>query len=1050
MLDRPTDERLLTQEEFQHLNRACDAFEVAWQAGGRPSIEEFLAEAPAAVRPELLRELLELEVAYRKRRGEKPTLGEYLRRFPDHLNAAFLAETPLADADSLCLAPAAAAADAPAPPGQTLPLVPPAAGWPAVSGYEIVEILGRGGMGVVYKAKQLAAKRLVALKMIRDGVLAGPQHRVRFRIEAEAAARFQHPNLVRIYEVGEHGGLPYFSMEYAEGGSLDKRLAGQPLPPREAALLVRTLAEAAHYAHEKQVIHRDLKPANVVLTGDGRPLITDFGLAKRLDSDTRVTPSEAVFGTASYMAPEQAEGRVRQIGPATDVYALGAILYEVLTGHPPFRGENVQATIRQVIHDDPAPPTRQRPEVPADLEAVCLKCLEKEPGQRYASARELAEDLARFLAGEAVTAVPADDWERQARWARSAGFEVEDVMTYGVRDVVYKARQVHLNRVVALKVIAGPAPADPAARARLRREAETVALLDHPNIVRIYSSGELRDQTYLAFEFVAGGSLIERFVDRPVQPSEAARLVRQMAEAMHYAHQRGVLHCALKPSNVLLTEDGVPKITNFGLSVLRGQPAAERRLAFRRLPTYMAPELADGRVAEVGPAADVYALGAILYKLLTGGPPFLGETLAETWEQVRSQMPPPPSSVRPDVPRGLDVICETCLAKEPGDRYESAGELAADLAEFLAVDRPAVLPGGGAQPEFPDYQLLRELGRGSMSTVYEARHLPSDRLVALKIMRHEFLYGEPLRALLREVTESVSRLRHPNIVQVYDCGEREGCPYFIMELAPGGSLDQRADRQMPEAAAAALVRTLARTVDTVHRQGIIHGNLKPSKVLLAADGTPKITGFIIAGHQSKLREEGLRMAASAPAVMGKLRYMAPEQLAGDTAAIGPATDVYALGLTLLELLTGWLPSSGAALMELMPLLRREPLQPPRELRPDAPPDLVETICLRCLAKEPERRYPSAGALAEQLDRYLAGQPLPWPPAPAQPSPLAAGLDSAAVAHRRPGSEVLEPGPDRPPLAARPTSGELPPQGRPSPQPGTWARIVAWLTRRTPK
>jgi serine/threonine protein kinase len=971
MLDHPTDERLLSTEEWQHLERACDAFEAAWQAGGHPSIEQFLAEAPDAVRPELLRELLELEVAYRKRRGEQPTLGEYLRRFPDHLNAAFLAETPLAGADSLGLAPGAAEADAPAPPEQTLPIAPPVAGWPAVPGYEIVEVLGRGGMGVVYKAKQLAAKRLVALKMIRDGALAGPQHRVRFRIEAEAAARFQHPNLVRIYEVGEHGGLPFFSMEYAEGGGLDRRLAGRAQPPREAAELVRTLAEAVHYAHGKKVVHRDLKPANVVLTGDGRPLITDFGLAKRLDSDTAVTNSDAVFGTASYMAPEQAEGRVRQIGPATDVYALGAILYEMLIGRPPFRGANWQATVAQVIHGDLVPPTRLRREVPADLEAVCLKCLEKEPARRYASARELAEDLTRFLTGEAVTAAPADDWERQGRWASQAGFEVEDVMTYGVRDVVYKARQVHLNRVVALKVTAGPAQADPAARARLRRVAETVALLDHANIVRIYSSGELHGRTYLAFEFVAGGSLIERFVDRPVPPREAVRLVRQMAEAMHYAHQRGVLHGALKPSNVLLTEDGVPKITNFGLSAPLGQGEVERRLVFRQLPSYIAPELADGQVADVGPAADVYSLGAILYKLLTGGPPFLGETLAETWEQARSQMPPPPSSVQPHVPQELDAICATCLAKEPGQRYDSAGELAGELADFLAADEPAALPGGPL-PQFPGHQVLRELGRGSMSVVYEARHIVSDRLVALKIMQEGFQYGRPLRAFLREITASVSRLQHPNVVQVYECGDREGRPYFVMELLPGGSLDQRAGRRMPARAGAALVRTLALAVDAVHRQGIIHGNLKPSKVLLAEDGTPKITGFMIAERLRRLKqEEQANMTMSGPAVMGTPLYMAPEQLSGDTAAIGPATDVYALGLILYELLTGRLPFRAPTLWEVLAQVLHEPPQPPREVRPDTPPDL-ETICLRCLAKKPEQRYAGASILAEQLDRFLAG------------------------------------------------------------------------------
>ena len=712
----PHDSRPLTLEEADHVDRACDAFEAAWQAGQRPSIEQFLEAASAPVQHELLRELLGLELHYRKRLGEEPTLGEYLPRFPDYLNTQRL--TPevmdLEDAPrhmdhsgrQMALSASgggvsarrgarwhvsrlfatASAANLTAP--TELPGSPPAAPlqWPVVPGYLIVEELGRGGMGVVYKATQLGARRLVALKVIRDGVLAGPEHRRRFRIEAEAAARFQHPNLVRIYEVGEHGGLPYFSMELGEGGSLDRQLAGQPLPPARAAALVRALAEAVHYAHEKKIVHRDLKPANVVLTADGRPLITDFGLAKRLDSDTAVTASEAVLGTASYMAPEQAEGQAKYVGPAADIYALGAILYELLTGRPPFRAATWQATAKQVINEDPVSPTSLRPEVPVELESICMKCLEKVPRERYGSARDLAEDLRRFLAGESVAAAPVSEWDRQARWATQAGFEIEDVLTYGVRDIVYKARQVHLNRTVALKVVTAPAQAEPGALARFQHEAKTVALLDHPNIVRIYNSGELHGRTYLAFEYVAGGNLIERLVDQPLPPREAARLVQQLAEATHYAHQHGVLHCALKPSNVLLTPSGVPKISNFSLCILLEQPASERRLAFRLLPSYMAPELMDGRADEVQPATDVYALGAILYRLLTGDPPFLADTVAETVNQVRSQVPPMPSSVQNDVPAALDVICQRCLAKEPAGRYATAAELAEELARFLAGD----------------------------------------------------------------------------------------------------------------------------------------------------------------------------------------------------------------------------------------------------------------------------------------------------------------------------------------------------------------------------
>jgi serine/threonine protein kinase len=968
-------DRPWSAEEAHYLDRACDAFESAWRAGQRPAIEPFLADAPPSVRKNLLNELIQLDVAYRRQHGEQPALHDYRQRFAESFDETLFAKTP-AEQPTPALP---TVADVPAHTFSGAPSAPAVVVWPPVAGYEIAQEIGRGGMGVVYRAKQLAARRWVALKMIRDGVLAGPEHRQRFRIEAEAAARFQHPNLVRIYEVGEHAGLPYFSMELAEGGSLDKRLAGQSLPNREAADLVRTLAEAVAYAHAKQVVHRDLKPANVVLTADGRPLITDFGLAKRLDSSTAMTGSEAILGTAGYMAPEQAAGHAREVGPAADIYALGAILYELLTGRPPFRAASWQEAVQQVLYDEPIAPTQLRADTAPDLETICLKCLEKDPKERYSSASALALDLQRFLTGESISISPTTDLERQARWAERAGFEIEEVLTYGVRDAVYKARQVHLNRSVALKILTVLAATEPHAVARLRQEAQAVALLDHPNIVRIYSSGELAGRTYLAFEYVPGGSLVERFADQPVRPSQAAQLVRQLAEAMQYAHGRGVLHCALKPSNILLTADGTPKITNFGLSVLLEQPEAERHLTFRRLPTYMAPELVDGR-APVGPTADVYALGAILYTLLTGQPPFLGETVAQTTELVRSHEPPSASLVQGGVPKVLDAVCWRCLAKEPIGRYQSAGELAATLADFLGADR-STLPQPGALPEFPGYETIRELGRGTLTVVYEVQHRDSGRRLALKTMRPDVQSGRPVRELLRDVAQSVARLRHPNIVEVHECFQVAGRLCILMELLPGGSLAQRPARQMPVIEAAVLVATLARTLATVHRQGIIHGDLKPSKVLLTADGMPKITAFVIGRHQKEPPpEQQMAMTMHGPQVMGTPRYLAPEQLLGNTKAIGPATDVHALGLILYELLTGWLPYRAVTLWEMMAQVANEPPQPPRALRADLPADL-ETICLHCLAKQPEQRYPHAGILAEELDHFLAGKPLSWQVAP---------------------------------------------------------------------
>jgi WD40 repeat protein len=298
---------------------------------------------------------------------------------------------------------------------------------PQVPGYEILGELGRGGMGVVYKARHVQLGRLVALKMILAGAHAGAQARARFTAEAEAVARLQHPNVVQIYDVGEHQGLPYLSLEFCAGGSLAGRLDGTPLPPRPAAALAETLARAVHAAHQAGVVHRDLKPANVLLAADGTPKISDFGLAKKLDEGGGPTRSGAVLGTPSYMAPEQAgttaasAGVVavsQEIGPAADIYALGAILYELLTGRPPFKGSSPMNTVLQLLTCEPVPPRALVPRVPRDLETVCLKCLQKDPVRRYASAADLAEDLRRFRAGEPIRARPVGPWARGFKWVK--------------------------------------------------------------------------------------------------------------------------------------------------------------------------------------------------------------------------------------------------------------------------------------------------------------------------------------------------------------------------------------------------------------------------------------------------------------------------------------------------------------------------------------------------------------------------------------------------------------------------------------------------------
>ncbi len=290
--------------------------------------------------------------------------------------------------------------------------------WPTIPGYDILQRLGEGGMGVVYKARHRGLKRLVAVKMIRGGSQARADHLSRFRVEAEAVARLRHPHIIQIYDIGEAAGLPFVALELLDGGGLDDRLDGTPQPGNQAAELLATLARAVHVAHQAGIVHRDLKPANVLYTADGVPKITDFGLAKRIDSDDGQTESGQIMGSPSYMAPEQARGDSRDVKAPADVYALGAILYEMLTGRPPFKGETPMETVRQVLDDDPVTPSRLVPKLRRDLETICLTCLHKDPAKRYESGEAFADDLERYLRGEPIWARRTAVWERGAKWAR--------------------------------------------------------------------------------------------------------------------------------------------------------------------------------------------------------------------------------------------------------------------------------------------------------------------------------------------------------------------------------------------------------------------------------------------------------------------------------------------------------------------------------------------------------------------------------------------------------------------------------------------------------
>jgi WD40 repeat protein/predicted Ser/Thr protein kinase len=437
----------LPAEEPARAAALCELARVELQhrigRGEEARAEEYFSRYPALATDAAAVRLVIAEYQVRREREPGLDLNEYAERFPRHTDhplwVAYVThptqrfrdseardDRPVACVRRDARAAGRTGAETLRPSSQTdagggpPPGGRPAAGaeeLPRLAGYEVIGELGRGGMGVVYLAVQVSLDRMVAIKMAAGGGHAGPEEVARFRAEAEAIARLQHPNIVQIFEVGEYDGRPFYSMEFIDGVTLAATIDGTPRPPAEAARMVETLARAVDAAHDRGVVHRDLKPANVLVARDGTLKVADFGVAKFLDK-TSSTRTGIVVGTPGYMPPEQARGGSRSVGRAADVYALGAVLYETLTGRPPFRGTTDLDTLLQVQNDEPIPPRQLQPRLPVDLQSVCLKCLEKNPGGRYARAADLAADLRRFLDGRPTLARPISALRRAGRWAR--------------------------------------------------------------------------------------------------------------------------------------------------------------------------------------------------------------------------------------------------------------------------------------------------------------------------------------------------------------------------------------------------------------------------------------------------------------------------------------------------------------------------------------------------------------------------------------------------------------------------------------------------------
>jgi serine/threonine-protein kinase len=527
-------------------------------------------------------------------------------------------------------------------------LVPPfaeAAGGapPAEPGYEILNELGRGGMGVVYQARQLALDRLVALKMVLAGAHAGPDDLARFRREAEAVARLQHPNIVQIHEVGAHHGLPYFSLELVEGGSLDRKLAGTPLPAREAARLVETLARAVQAAHERGVVHRDLKPANVLLTADGTPKITEFGLAKRLDQEAGRTGPGAILGTP----------RPGPTGPL-------------------------------------APGTRRwcgRP-----------RSFDSQPAKSGCQSAAAASRMGRVAPVRLASGTMKEGQQL-------GPFVVNRTLGSGAMGTVYQARYTKTGARVALKVIGLALTGNEASLARFEREANILKQLHHPNIVRFYGAGRVHGLPFYAMEYIDGESL-DKVLQRRGRMTweELVALGQQLCSALQHSHDKGIIHRDLKPSNLMVLPDGTIKLTDFGIAKDLDVTQLTAANCTVGTASYMSPEQCRGE-RNLTHKSDLYSVGVLFYELLTGRKPFQAETPMDMFMQHINGTFERPSRQVLDTPVWLDTLICQLLEKKPEQRprdakmvAEALGQVAekvtalqsagVDAVRTRAIDRP--------------------------------------------------------------------------------------------------------------------------------------------------------------------------------------------------------------------------------------------------------------------------------------------------------------------------------------------------------------------------
>jgi len=585
--------------------------------------------------------------------------------------------------------------------------------------YYVVERLGQGGVATVYKAYQAGLSRYVAIKVLHSHLLTDETSIARFEHEAIAVASLRHPNIVQVFDFDLANDLYYMVMEFIDGSTLEARLEdlnrqGQLLSLQAVVGIINALASAIDYAHNRGIFHRDLKPSNIMFTDQDGVVLTDFGMA-HIATAPRYTTAGDVTGTSAYMSPEQARGET--VDERADIYALGVTLYEMATGRLPFEGDApLNILMKQVT--EPAPlPTGVNPSLPAVVEQVILKAMAKEKGKRYPSATELAEALQAAVAVQTSTESlgtvglstaslapeqPGSMAEHLIGQTLDQRYQVLSLLGSGGMGTVFKGRDTTLQRDVAIKVMHPHVAAQSDLQHRFLQEARAAARLNHPGIAQVFDFGQTGQFFYIVLEFIPGHTLHRMLRDmrraqRWIGLVEATRLVEQICLTLDYAHRQQVLHRDIKPNNIMIkSEPGEtlpyqPVLMDLGLAKIIGGKSLTIAGASLGTPAYMSPEQAVGQ--PVDERSDIYALGILLYELVMGERPFPAKTIPEAVRYHTKEPPPPPRSLRPDLPEALEKIILTALAKSPAQRFAQAAAMAQALAKALpAIARSSTRP----------------------------------------------------------------------------------------------------------------------------------------------------------------------------------------------------------------------------------------------------------------------------------------------------------------------------------------------------------------------